>query len=239
MIKFLYVPPCAGSNFLAKQLLWENKSTNHNIKTNEYFSEREISDPLPKEAIEEAHTFLSGQQQELIKRIQSKMILKYYDDLPFWDYMMFTEGVDFNDKWTNQFFKNITNLFIRVYETNRLTCNRITHYHYNRYLNNFKTSDYVKHLNVYMDEESTDLCVKLSKIKGVKELEKNLNCKKTIENSENLDYSKMFFDLDEQEIRKLFAYFDKQSYFDNHKYDIIYEFKKYTEENRRLTNVRS
>ena len=90
-----------------------------------------------------------------------------------------------------------------------------------------------------MDEEFTDLCVKLSKIKGVKELEKNLNCKKTIENSENLDYSKMFFDLDEQEIRKLFTYFDKQSYFDNHKYDIIYEFKKYTEENRRLTNVRS
>ena len=41
----------------------------------------------------------------------------------------------------------------------------------------------------------------------------------------------MFFDLDEQEIRKLFTYFDKQSYFDNHKYDIIYEFKKYTEEN--------
>ena len=48
----------------------------------------------------------------------------------------------------------------------------------------------------------------------------------------------MFFDLDEQEIRKLFTYFDKQAYFDNHKYDIIYEFKKYTEENRRLINVR-
>ena len=239
MIKFLYVPPCAGSNFLAKHLLWESKPINHNIKTNEYFSEREISDPLPKEAIEEVHKLLSGgQKQELAKRIKSKMILEYYDDLPFWDYMMFTEGVNFNDRWTNQFFKNITNLFIRVYEKNGLTCNRITHYHYSRYLENYKTSEYVKHLNVYMDKDSTDFCIKLSKIKGVKELEKNLNCKKTIKNSENVEYSKIFFDLNEQEIRKLFVYFNKQAYFDNHKYDIIYEFKKYTEENRRLINAR-
>ena len=55
--------------------------------------------------------------------------------------------------------------------------------------------------------------------------------------TKNIEYSKIFFDLDEQEIRKLFVYFDKQAYFDNHKYDIIYEFKKYTEENRRLINV--
>lgn len=238
MIKFLYVPPCAGSNFLAKQLLWENNTTNHNIENNEYFSEREITDPLPKDAIEEAQIYLAGQKEELTKRIKSKMILEHYDDLPFWDYLMFSEGVDFNDKWTNNFFKNITNLFIQIYETNGLTCNRITHYHYNRYLDDLKTRDYVKHLNIYMDKESTDLCIKLSNFKGIKELEQNLNCKKTVENSENVEYSKIFFDLDEQEIRKLFVYFDKQEYFDNHKYDIIYEFKKYTEENRRLINAR-
>ena len=66
----------------------------------------------------------------------------------------------------------------------------------------------------------------------------DINNVETVENSENVEYSKIFFDLDEQEIRKLFVHFNKQAYFDNHKYDIIYEFKKYTEENRRLTNAR-
>ena len=53
----------------------------------------------------------------------------------------------------------------------------------------------------------------------------DINNVETVENSENVEYSKIFFDLDEQEIRKLFVHFNKQAYFDNHKYDIIYEFK--------------
>ena len=69
-------------------------------------------------------------------------------------------------------------------------------------------------------------------------MDPDINNVETVENSENVEYSKIFFDLDEQEIRKLFVHFNKQAYFDNHKYDIIYEFKKYTEENRRLTNAR-
>lgn len=245
MIKILYVPPGAGSNFLANHLLWEGKppgwegrKPNHNTRTNEYSIEREILDPLPKGAIEEAQKFLSGKKQELEKRIESKAILESYDDLPFWDYMMFAGSIDFNDKWTHDFFRNVTNLFIRVYEKYGLTCNRITHYHYNAYLNNIKKTDYVKHLNVYLDKDSLNLCKKLSWKKSRQRIGPDINNVETVENSENVEYSKIFFDLDEQEIRKLFVHFNKQAYFDNHKYDIIYEFKKYTEENRRLTNAR-
>ena len=87
---------------------------------------------------------------------ENKAILE--DDLPFWDYMMFAGSIDFNDKW--MIFLETSQIFL--YEKNGLTYNRITHYHYNAYLNNIKKTDYVKHLNVYLDKDSLNLCKKLS-----------------------------------------------------------------------------
>ena len=93
------------------------KKPNHNTRTNEYSIEREILDPLPKGAIEEAQKFLSGKKQELEKRIESKAILESYDDLPFWDYMMFAGSIDFNDKW-KMIFLETSQIFLYGFTKN-------------------------------------------------------------------------------------------------------------------------
>ena len=65
MIKFLYAPPFAGSNFLAKHLLWDNnppKNSWYKEEDNEYQIDREIADKVSNTGREMAFMFLIGKK---------------------------------------------------------------------------------------------------------------------------------------------------------------------------------
>jgi len=253
VIKFLYVPPFAGSNFLAKHLLWDNLpmvvrggNPTYESSINEYITERDLSDNPSNSAKEHALMYLVGKKEKFEEQTKGiahlhniKVLKEDFYELPFWDFPMFAhECLRLNDPWITHFFKNCMKLFIRIYEEENLKCKRITHYHFSRYVPDFQYSDYCSHLNILLDDKSTELCMKLSAHKHKQSpISKGeaLHCRATLKNVTNtLEYSKLFFDLDEEEIYKLFDYFDNASYFENNKDLVIEDFKNYTKKNFEL-----
>ena len=106
MIKFFYVPPFAGSNFLAKHLLWDNtppigignnKSLqNYTANDNEYRIERDKLPKVSNSQREMCFMFLVGKKDTFEEKTKSiadednvKSILEGFYQLPFWDFPMF------------------------------------------------------------------------------------------------------------------------------------------------------
>jgi len=253
MIKFLYVPPFAGSNFLAKHLLWSNFPKDigggkpiYQNSINEYIIERELADTPSNSAKEHVMMYLVGKKDKFeeqtkdIAEVHNVKILKdHFYELPFWDFPMFGhECLRLENEWLNTFFKKSLKLFIKIYSEENLKCKRITHFHFSRYIPDFEHGDYCSHLNILLDDESLELCYKLSAHKHKQSLLSKgnaLQCNATLKNvTDTLQYSKLFFDLDEEEIYKLFDYFDNTSYFKNNKDLIIEDFRNYTKKNFEL-----
>jgi hypothetical protein len=247
MIKFFYVPPFAGSNFLAKHLLWDNtppigignnKSLqNYNANDNEYRIERDKLEKVSNHQHEMCFMFLVGKKDIFEEKTKSiadednvKSILEGFYQLPFWDFPMFIhQCMRLNDPWLTNFFKQCMILFIRTYKKENAKCYRIPDFEY---------GDYCSHLNMILDDKAKDLCAKLSRFKHIKSDSFHpgaLQCDDTINSVPNtVDYSKLFFDLDEEELYKLFDFFDKALYFENNKDLIIEDFRNYTKKNFEL-----
>ena len=258
MIKFFYVPPFAGSNFLAKHLLWDNNPPigvgnppnkslqNYNANDNEYRIERDKLEQVSNYSREMCLMYLLGKKDILEEKTKSiadednvKSIFEGFYQLPFWDFPMFIHKcMRLNDPWITNFFKQCMKLFIKTYKKENAKCYRITHYHFSRYIPDFEFGDYCSHLNVTLDDKAKDLCAKLSRFKHIKSDSFHpsaLQCDATINNVPNtVDYSKLFFDLDEEELYKLFDFFDKTLYFENNKDLIIEDFRNYTKKNFEL-----
>ena len=251
MIKFLYAPPFAGSNFLAKHLLWDNnppKNSWYKEEDNEYQIDREIADKVSNTGREMAFMFLIGKKDifekivtdnNIIEEHNTKIILEYFYELPFYDFIMFShKAMNLKDPWITNFFKQCMKLFIKTYKDENLKCRRVTHFHFSRYIPDFEYGDYCSHLNLELDDKAKDLCAKLSGLKSFKHSNFNpdaVQCNATINNVPNtISYSKMFFDLDANEIYKAFDYFDNTLYFENNKDLIIEDFENYTKKNFEL-----
>tara|TARA_R110002074_G_scaffold219366_1_gene390018 strand:- start:1059 stop:1970 length:912 start_codon:yes stop_codon:yes gene_type:complete len=135
-----------------------------------------------------------------------------------------------------EYFRHCKNNWYRTFETNNWSLHSITHEHPHSFVSSKLNTPHNMKTMAFEVDSVTDVYVRLlADMKGgileepsyyEKSQEKYTNMSARL-SDETVSYRKVFFDNDENEIKRLYAFFNNLGYFEENKTDIIRDFKEY------------
>ena len=258
MTKFreFYVPPGAGSNFLANKCMWASDIKSYksvdNVSTNEFFYHRE---KVNNTTIEETLFSEDFTNEDLIsetKEIKS-ILLELESNIPAhstiinsiedlwrrdWSYYL----IAFSDQQIQDYFIRCREYYFEVCESMNWNSSIITHLHPHIAISSqLKLPKNFKSLAMELDSKTTMFMGALGDIKSDNyepnaytnnvgnQSDENFRC---VQNSDDsVSYRKIFFENNVEEIRRMYDFFGNVKYFDENKMVIMKEFKDYHNNN--------
>jgi hypothetical protein len=135
-----------------------------------------------------------------------------------------------------EYFRQCKNSWYRMFEKNKWSLHSVTHEHPHAHVSSKLNLPINMKTMAFEVDAVTDVYVRLlADMKGGILQEpawylvshEDYNNKSARLSDETISYRKVFFDNDENEIKRLYAFFDNLEYFEENKIDIIKDFKKY------------
>jgi len=282
-----YVPPGAGSNFLASKCLWTDKNREwQDTKNNEFFFHKVKSDATIMEwnKLYPDKSYKCTDQSLISESIRIKPILieldKFISDISegkdddneerrmvisqcdrMWreDYSVWTSSFKrglpqqnllrrdkiilyYADKITQieDYFAKCREYYYSECERNNWNMFQITHLHpYFSTSPRLKLPENMITMAMELDAEMSIynnglIDIKMNEITTEKDfnllINKNINKSVTISNKK-VSFRKIYFENNEDEIRKMYDFFDNEDYFDENRVQIMSEFRQYHDDN--------
>ena len=139
-----------------------------------------------------------------------------------------------------EYFRHCKNNWYKMFEDNNWSLHSITHDHPRTFVSSRLNMPHNMKTMAFEVDAVTDVYVRLladMKDGGLEESswyeksQEDYNNRSARLSDETISYRKVFFDNDENEIKRLYAFFNNLEYFEENKIDTINDFKKYHDSN--------